>query len=407
MYNIINSSIESFESKFQHFEQNVLFDRDAKDPIKNFTDECTRDIGQIFQIALTQYNALLEGHNPPGEVPDYEAIAGRLSRFVEATKERTNAEFERKLGKKRTFLAKSRKDVWSKREEQLAELVTDVTRNIGCLRAATEAHLAKGLKTALPGRTREIRAAERELKSVQTEFAPMEGPLDTLSVQIAQEKDRWTAMIPLLRQAEKCKREAAPLSKTVQFFCKDKHPRSLPLITLYPEFNKAYNDLQWSFAEIDSFRNSILRHFREIIGDAKQIQAKYTSKKFQEIETKSDFAELKRDYNKLCVSIFYLRQMMDVPWQDHPYESVAESFQEFFLETAPKIDNLRSGLCVAMEHTLKAQGNLPNQQALRSLLNNEVPAIKKTWLQNLWSAICSFLSAIAAFFSGRKRDTVI
>jgi len=391
-------SVNAFEEQFKKFEQEQLFDQ--QDYTSGFADRCTQGVSDIFQTMSGQYQALLRGQRIGlQQAPDYEKTARDLTQFVRGTFDRTAAEFDRKLTKKRLLKADSRRAVWEHRREQLKGLVKTVVKNIELLSQATGDELGKGLKKTLPERVKIIQGHIKALNKNDTSICPLEGNKEEVSAKIAAEKERWTAQIGQINEMRAYKKELEEYAKAANFYCRPDHPRTFPLRNSYEKFSEEKGELEWALAGSESFGNTLADTFRDRLHSLKQLKDKYTPEKIAMIrEGRIDLAELKRDYDQIVLLVFYLRQMMDVPWEDHPLGIVSGRFQDFFLEAPALCDavsrNLAAHMAIALRGRLKQREN----EVDRNLLINRVPEPKKTFFQKLCSAVAAFFSWIASLF---------
>lgn len=395
-YNI-NLAISSFKDEFKKFESEKLFDQ--TDHTKEYTDQLNQKISNVFQIITLRCNALLRGQKIGGETPDFDQTAEDLTVFVKGTIERTSAEFERKLNKKRLIRADSRKGIWEQKQVALDTLVKTLTQNISALKGATEITCGVELKNTLRDKISAIKTMKKRISSVERVIQPLEGPQVELIGKIVQEKERHTAMIHLLGEAKDTQKSLEEVSKVADVYCKPNVRRAVQTRGEHRIFSDLKDDLEWDISSLESFGNTILHTYRERIREFKALRDKYTPAKLESLrEGRADLKEVRRDFDELSILVFYLRQMLDVNWDEHSIQNVREAFEDIAVEVAPLCDRLTEDLVPVLQTALRrkmdAKGKLINDQ----LLHNQIPEIKKTIGQKLWGFLCWFCSAIASIF---------
>lgn len=227
---------------------------------------------------------------------------------------------------------------------------------------------------------------------VKKVVSPLEGSMEEVSVRVVSEKDRL--VVRVLNDANGYANGVKPFSKLVRFYCTPHAARTFPMRNELQKFNSAKQDFAWGRAELQSFGNAIVATYRGRLERLKELRDKYSGRLQEVREGRVDVQEMKADYKEMSVLIFYLRKMMDVPWEDHTLPAVGESFQQFFVEVGPLCDDLTKfgGIIGTLSTAVRYEMSESEVRVHHSLAANHVPEIEKSGFQK-------FLDALVWFFT--------
>ena len=398
--NSITNKIADFKFFVRGFEETDLFDKET-DRTNEFLEDSNKKVSSIFRDIQEEYISFIEQEsNPAAPLPNYRLVSNQLVDFLNTCIPRTEEAFKQKIEKKRFFKADSKKQKYIERQKNFLESIRQATQHVVKMRETLESTTREPVENALNSRVTDLKNQSTALRGIGRNVTPLAGtPSQKLFSDIRNEKDQWNSMIEILKEAGKYKKTSNldGFASFAEMFCAPSQNQPSPLRMPYAKFQDAHGEFESQLVDLQFFGNRLLESVTQKRDRLNQILDKYTPVRLKAIkENRVDLRELKKDYEEISVLIFYLRQMMDVSWGDHPFSMVRNNFDRFFLEVAPLIDNINreDGIASVMAEALHPKLEAEDGAALQALRNNEMPAPQKTFLQKAWDVLCLIFWAI-------------